>query len=100
MYSELYFFILSGEVETFVLSGKCFQSLVIFMFLFYRKTSNFRNSEIVGRRKLPDPSMNIIFNVLSIALQYIVSFKRPDFGLKCLVTITPKVQSLKFKANV
>ena len=70
------------------------------MFLFYPKTSNFHNSEIVGRRKLPDPSMNNIVNFLSIALQYALSFKRPDFGLKCLVTITPKVQSLKFKANI
>ena len=70
------------------------------MFLFYRKTINFRNSEIVRRRKLPDPSMNNIFNALSIALQFAVSFKRPDFGLKFLVTITPNFQSLKFKANV
>ena len=70
------------------------------MFLFYSKTSNFHNSEIVGRRKLPDPSMNNIFDVLLIALQHALSFKRPDFGLKCLVTITPKLQSLKFKANI
>ena len=70
------------------------------MFLFCPETNNFNNSEIVGRRKLPDPSMNNIFNVLSIGLQYPLSFKRPDFGLKCLITITPKVQSLKFKANV
>ena len=70
------------------------------MFLFYPKTSNFHNSEPVGRRKLPVPSMNNIFNFLSIALQYALSFKRSDFGLKCLVTITQKVQSLKFKANV
>ena len=65
------------------------------MFLFYLETNNFNNSEIVGRRTLPDLWMSNIFNVLSI-----ISFKRPDFGLKCLVTITPKVQSLKFKANV
>ena len=70
------------------------------MFLFYPKTSNFHNSEILGRRELPDSSMNNIFNVLSIVLQYALSFKKPDFGLKCLVTITPKVQSLKFKANM
>ena len=70
------------------------------MFLFYPKTSNFHNSEPVGRRKLRVPSMNNIFNFLSIALQYALSFKRPDFGLKYLVAITPKVQSLKFKANV
>ena len=69
------------------------------MFLFYPKSSNFHNSEPVGRRKLPVPSMNNIFNFLSIALQCALSFKRPDFGLKCFVTITPKVQSLKFKAN-
>ena len=70
------------------------------MFLFYPKTSNFHNSQPVGRRKLPVPSMNNIFNFLPIALQYALSFKRPDFGLKRLVTITPKGQSLKFKANV
>ena len=70
------------------------------MFLFYPKTSNFHNSEPVGRRKLPVPSVNNICNFLSIALQYALSFKPPDFGLKCLVTKTSKVQSLKFKANV
>ena len=70
------------------------------MFLFYPETSNFSNSEIVDRRKLPDPSMNNVFNVLLIGLQYTLSFKRPDFGLKCLVTTAPKVQSLKLKVNV
>ena len=55
---------------------------------------------MVGRRNLPDPSMNNILNVLSIGLQYTLSFKWPDFGLKCRVTITLKVQSLKFKASV
>ena len=44
---------------------------------FYPKTINFHNSGIVG-------------NVLSIGLQYTLSFKWPDFGLKYLVTITPK----------
>ena len=44
--------------------------VLLYLFLFYQKTSNFHNSEIVGRRKLPDPSMNNIFNVLLIALQY------------------------------
>ena len=46
------------------------------MFLFYSQTNKFNNSEIVGRRK------NNILNVLSIGLQYTLSFKRPDFGLK------------------
>ena len=85
-------------METFVFWGKYFQGLVIFMFVFYPETSNFHNSEMIGQRKLPDSSMNNIFNILSIGLHCTLSFKRPDFGLKCLVTITPKVQSLKFKS--
>ena len=44
LYSELYFSILSGDCGNF---------------LFYPETSNLHNSEIVGRRKLPDPSLNI-----------------------------------------
>ena len=44
--------------------------------------------------------MNKVFTALSIGLQCTLSFKRPDFALKYLVTITPDVQSLKFKANV
>ena len=77
------------------------ENIFIFISLFYSETSNFHNSEIVGRRKLPNPSMNIymIFNALAIGLQYPLLFKQPDFGLKCLVTIKPKVQSLKFKVN-
>ena len=50
------------------------------MFLFDPETNNFDNSEIGGRRKLPDPSMNNIFNVLWIGLQYTVSFKQLDFA--------------------
>ena len=68
------------------------------MFLFYPEINNFSNSENVGRRKLLDPSMNNIFNVLLIGLQYTLSFKLPDFGFKCLVTITETLQFLKFKA--
>ena len=85
-------------METFVFWGKYFQGLVIFMFVFYPETSNFHNSEMIGQRKLPDSSMNNIFNILSIGLHCTLSFKRPDFGLKCLVTLTPKTQSLKFKS--
>ena len=55
---------------------------------------------MVGRRKLPDLLLNNIFSVLSIGLQYALSFKWPDFGLKCRVTIMTKGQSLKFQANV
>ena len=74
----------------------------VFLYLcfFYPNTSNFRNSGMTGRRKPSDPSVNNIFNVLSIDLQYAHPFKWPDFGLKCLVTITTKYQSLKFKASI
>ena len=77
---------------------KYFQSFLIFMF-FYSKTSNFHNSEMIGRRKLCESTINSIFNVLLTGLQYTLSFKWTDFGLKCLVTITPKCQSLKFKTS-
>ena len=79
-------------VEIFVFWRKRLQSLLIFMFI-YPKTSNFQNSRIVSRRKLPDTSMKKKFNVLSISLQYTLSFKWPDFALKCLATI-------KFKTSV
>ena len=87
----IYFLILSEDC------GNIFFEENIFKVLLYLC---FNNSEIVGHRKLHDPSMNKIFNVLSIGLQYTLSYKWPDFGLKCLVAIKPKVQSLKLKANV
>ena len=67
---------------------------------FYPRTSNFCNSELVGHRMLPYSLINNMFDVLSIRQQYTLSFKWSNFRLKCLVTITPKGQSLKFKASV
>ena len=46
---------------------------------------NLHNSGMVGRRKLPDPALNRIFNALSISVQYTLPFQWTDFGLKCLV---------------
>ena len=66
---------------------KDFQNLLIHIF-FNRKNSNFHNSGMVGHRKL-DLSMNNIFNVLSVGLHYTLSFKWPNFDLKCLVTVMP-----------
>ena len=83
-------------VETFVFLKKIFLHLCFFC----PKTSNFHNPGMIGCRKLCDSSTNNIFNVLSIGLQYTLSFKWTDFGLKCLVTITSNGQSLKFKASV
>ena len=48
------------------------------MFPFYPETNNSNKSDIVGRRKMPDPSKNNIFNVLSIGLQYTLWFKQPE----------------------
>ena len=40
---------------------------------------------MVGRRKLPDPSLNHIFNDLWIGVQYTLSFELTNLGLKCLL---------------
>ena len=40
---------------------------------------------MTGRRKMPDPSLNHIFNALSIGIQYTFSFQWTNFGLKCLL---------------
>ena len=89
LYSKLYFLILSGDFGSF-----CFlkEILSVFLYLsfFIQKTSNFHNSGMVGRRKPFYPSINNVFNFLSIGSQYAVSFKWHDFGLKCLDTLTPK----------
>ena len=86
-------------VETSFFLKKIF-SKSSYIHVFYQKTSNFHNSGIIAHGKLSDPSINNIFNVLLSGLKYTLSFKWPNFGLKCLVTITPKGQSLKFKASV
>ena len=94
-----FFFILCGDCGNLFFLKKVFSKSSYICF-FYPKASNFHNSGLVGRRQLPDPLMNNTFDVLSISLQYVLSFKWPNFGLKCLVTIAPKGQSLKFKTSV
>ena len=66
MYSELYFLMLSGDCGNLFFSENIFKVLLYLCFFFNPKTRNFRNSGLVGRRKLPDPLMNNIFDVLSI----------------------------------
>ena len=39
---------------------------------------------MVGRRKLPDPSLNCIFNAVSFGVQYTLSFQWTNFGLQWL----------------
>ena len=71
--------------------------IILYLFIFIQKQVT--SITIVRRRKLPDLSLNNICSVLSIGLQYTLSFKWPDFGLKFRVTIMPKGQSLKFKVR-
>ena len=99
VFGTVFFWYLLEIVETCFLK-KIFSKSSYICGIFYPKTSNFRNSGLAGRRNLLDPFMNNTFDVLSISLQYTLSFKWPNFGLNCLVTITPKIQSLKFKTSV
>ena len=61
--------------ETLVFWRKYLQSLLIYLCFLYPGTSNFHYAGMVGCRKLLDPSMNNIFDVLLIGLQYTLSFK-------------------------
>ena len=56
---------------------------------------SFHNSRRVDPKNLASSSLDNIFIALLIGLQYILSLEWPDFGLKCLVIVTPKGQSYK-----
>ena len=45
---------------------------------------------MVSHRKLPDPSLDNAFNLLSIGFRYTLSFEWSDLGLKYLVTVILK----------
>ena len=73
----------------YFVTKNCWTSSYICVFILSKKRRNWfhknlHNSEMVGRRKLPDPSLNCIFNALSIGVQYTLSFQWTNFGLKCL----------------
>ena len=42
---------------------------------------------MVGRRNLPNPSLNHIFNALLTGVQYTLSFQSTNFGLKWLTKL-------------
>ena len=72
------------------MTNNCSKSSYICVFIFSKKQGNWfcknlHNSGIVGRRKLPDPSLNCIFYAVSISVQYKLSFQWTKFDLKCLV---------------
>ena len=68
----------------------CSKSPYICVFILSKKqhnwfSKNFHNSGTAGRRMLPDPSLNHIFNGLSIGVQHTLWLQWTDFGLKCLL---------------
>ena len=69
----------------------CSKSSYTCAFILHKKQhncfyKNLHNSGIVGRRKLPDPSLNGIL-MLSIGVQCTLQFQWTNFGLKCLIYI-------------
>ena len=70
----------------------CWKSSYICVFILSKKRhnwfhKNFHNSAMFDCRKLPDVSLNRIFNALSIDAQYTLSFRLTNFGLKWLVLL-------------
>ena len=73
----------------YFVTKSCWKSSYICVFILSKKRrkwfhKNLHNSGLVGCRKLADPSLNRIFNALSIGVQYTLSFQWTNFGLKCL----------------
>ena len=73
----------------YFVTKNCWKSSYICVFILSKKQRNWfhknlHNSRMVGRRKLPDPSLNCIFNALSPGLQYTLSLQWTNSDLKCL----------------
>ena len=84
----LYFF---EAKNPYFVTKNCWKSSYICVFILSKKRPNwFQNSGMVRCRKLPDPSLNHIFNALSIGVQYTLSFQWTNFGLKCLLLAEAK----------
>ena len=74
----------------YFVTKNCWKSSYICVSILSKKRHNWfhknlHNSGMVGCGKLPDPSLNSIFNALSIGVQYTLSFRWTNFGLKCLL---------------
>ena len=74
----------------YFVTKNCWKSSYICVFILFKKRRNWvhknlDNSGMVGRGRLPDPSLNRIFNALLIGVQYTLSFQWTNFGLKCLL---------------
>ena len=80
----IFLYFLEAKNPCFV-TKNCWKSSYICVFLSKKRCNwfhrNLHNSRMVGRRKLPDPLLNRIFNVLSLSFQW------TNFGLKCLTEL-------------
>ena len=94
-FTQNYVFLYSLEAKNpYFVTQNCWKSsLLTFVYLFCPKNGpvwfhkNLRNSGMVGRRKLPDLSLNHIFNALSIGVQYTISFQWTIFGLSAYIKL-------------
>ena len=88
-YTENCIFLYFLEVKSpCFITKNCSKSSYICIFSLSKKqqnwfSKNFHNSGTAGCRKLPNPSVNRIFNALSIGVQYKLLFHWITFGLKC-----------------
>ena len=87
----IFLYLLEAKNPCFV-TKNCSKSSYICVFVLSEKTAqlilqNLHNSRMVGRRELFDPSLNRIFNALSISVQYTGSFQWTNFDLKCLLKL-------------
>ena len=85
----IFLYFLEAKNPYFVMKNY-WKSFYICVFILSKKRrywfhKNLHNSGMVGRRKLPDPSLNRIFNALLVDVQYRHSFQWTNFSLKCVV---------------
>ena len=101
----IFLYFLEAKNPCFV-TKNCWKSSYICVFILSKKQRNWfyknlHNSGMVGRKKLPYPSLNRIFNALSISVQYTLSCQWFNFGLKCLQeSRNQKYPPLSFAQNL
>ena len=70
----------------YFVTKNCWKSSYICVFILSKKRPNWFHKNL-HNSGMPDPSLNHIFNALSIGVQYTVSFYWTNFGLKCLIEV-------------
>ena len=105
-YSKVYFlYFLEAKNPCFV-TKICWKSSYICAFIFPKNgaidfTKTFTSQEwlvVESQEWLPDPSLNHIFNVLPIGVQYTLSFQLTNFGLKYLIQFESRNKILSVRS--